>query len=70
MRSNQPTKRSGNKSTIQTNCKQTLRNQPNNMLAKQLTIEHLRAKRPEAEPTLYTNLRMTSNFIQKSPNPG
>ena len=56
MRSNQPTKRPGNKSTIQTNCKQTLRNQPNNMPANQLTIEHLQAKQPEVEPTLYTNL--------------
>ena len=38
------------------NCKQTLRNQPNNMPANQLTIEHLQAKQPEVEPTLYTNL--------------
>ena len=35
----QPTNQRGNHSTIQTNCKQTLRNQPNNMTAKQLTIE-------------------------------
>ena len=56
MRSNQPTNQPGNQSTIQTNCKQTLRNQPNNMPANQLTIEHLQAKQPEVEPTLYTNL--------------
>ena len=70
MRSNQPTNQPGNKSTKQTNWKQTLRNQPNNMPANQLNIEHLRGKRPEVEPTLYANLRMTSNVIQKSPNPG
>ena len=57
MRSNQPTKQPGNKSTKQTNWKQTLRNQPNNMPANQLNIEHLRAKQPEVKPTLYTNLR-------------
>ena len=56
MGSNQPTNQPGNKSTIQTNCKQTLRNQPDNMPANQLTIEHLQAKQPEVEPTLYTNL--------------
>ena len=70
MRSNQPTNQPGNKSTKQINWKQTLCNQPNNTPANQLNIEHLRAKRPEVEPTLYTNLRMTSNVIQKSPNPG
>ena len=56
VRSTQPTNQPGNKSTIQTNCKQTLRNQPNNMPANQLTIEHLQAKQPEVELTLYTNL--------------
>ena len=44
MRSDQLTNQPGNKSTIQTNWKQTLRSQPNNMSANQLNIEHLRAK--------------------------
>ena len=56
MGSNQPTNQPGNNSTIQTNCKKTLRNQPDNMPANQLTIEHLQAKQPEVERTLYTNL--------------
>ena len=56
MRSNQPTNQPGNKSTIQTNWKQTLRSRPNNMPANQLNIEHLRAKQPKVEPTLNTNL--------------
>ena len=56
MRSNQPTNQPGNKSTIQTNWKQTLRSQPNNMPANQFNIEHLRAKQPKVEPTLNTNL--------------
>ena len=56
MRSDQLTNQPGNKSTIQTNWKQTLRSQPNNMSANQLNIEHLRSKQPKVEPTLYTNL--------------
>ena len=56
MRSDQLTNQPGNKSTIQTNWKQTLRSQPNNMPANQLNIEHLRAKQPKIEATLYTNL--------------
>ena len=44
MRSDQLTNQPGNKSTIQTNWKQALRSQPNNMSANQLNIEHLRAK--------------------------
>ena len=44
MRSDQLTNQPGNKSTIQTKWKQTLRSQPNNMSANQLNIEHLRAK--------------------------
>ena len=56
MRSNQPTNQPANQSTIQTNCKQTLRNQPNNMPANPLIIEYLQAKQPDVEPTLYTNL--------------
>ena len=56
MRSDQLTNQPGNKSTIQTNWKQTLRSQPNNMSANQLNIEHLRATKPKVEPTLYTNL--------------
>ena len=64
MRSNQPTNQPANQSTIQTNCKQTLRNQPNNMPANQLFIEYLQAK-------LYILIyQMTSNVIQKSPNQG
>ena len=55
MRSDQLTNQPGNKSTIQTNWKQTLRSQPNNMSANQLNIEHLRAKQPEVEPTIYTH---------------
>ena len=49
MRSNQPNNQPRNPSTIQTNYKKTLRNQPSNILVKQLTVEHSQAKQPEVE---------------------
>ena len=64
MGSNQPTNQPGNKSTIQTNCKQTLRNQPNNMPANQLTIEQLQVNNPRLSQLYILIYQMASNVIR------
>ena len=64
MRSNQPTNQPGNKSTIPTNCKQTLCNQPNNMPAINLPSSIYKLNNPRLSQLYILIYQMTSNVIR------